>query len=59
MFVEIILKLTSAPVQVGIDELDEIWYELKDKQIKSFNISQIRYLGKKFENRKRFVTELD
>ena len=34
-------------------------YDLKDKQIKSFNISQIRYLGKKFENRKRFVTELE
>ena len=57
--VEIILKFTSAPVQVGIDELDEIWYELKDKQIKSFNISQIRYLGKKFENRKRFVMDLE
>jgi len=59
VIIEIILKFTSAPVQVGVDDLDEVWYDLKDKQIKSFNISQIRYLGKKFENRKRFVTEIE
>ena len=53
--VEIWLKFFKNPILIGVNELDEIFYSIKDKEIKSFNILQIKYLGKKFESRKGFV----
>ena len=53
--VEIWLKFFKNPILIDVNALDEIFYSIKDKEIKSFNILQIKYLGKKFESRKGFV----
>ena len=52
---EIWLKFFKNPILIDVNALDEIFYSIKDKEIKSFNILQIKYLGKKFESRKGFV----
>ncbi|MBC8311226.1 MAG: hypothetical protein H8E72_02905 [Candidatus Marinimicrobia bacterium] len=50
--VEINLKFSNTPIIVALDELDDIYYSYKDKQVKNFNVLQIKYLGKKIESRK-------
>ncbi len=57
--VQIFLKFTKNPILIEIEDLDEIFYSLKNKEIKHFNLVQIKYLGKKFESRKAFVSELE
>jgi len=53
--VEINLKFSNIPIIVALDELDDIYYSYKDKQVKNFNILQIKYLGKKIEGRKAVI----
>jgi hypothetical protein len=55
IIIEINLKFSNTPILVGIDELDDIYFSYKDKQVKNFNVLQIKYLGKKIEGRKVII----
>ena len=59
LMVDINIKFTRKPVRVMLEELDTAYEKLKGKEIKSFSVVYVNYLGKKFESRKMFVIAID
>ena len=57
--IEINLKYSNSPLLIELDKLDNVYDFYKDKEIKSFSIVQIKYLGKKFENRKGIIAIIE
>lgn len=57
--VDIELKYQTEPVRYSIDNLDTAFNDLKGKEIRRFNISQIRDLGRKFESRGGIVQNVE
>ena len=55
LMIDINIKFTSKPVRISFSELEYAYEKLGSKEIKSFNILQVKYLGRKFESRKLFV----
>jgi len=51
----IFVKYYHAPIKIKIDSIDDIDDELKNKEIKHFEISYLKDLGKKFSSRRKFV----
>tara|TARA_Y100001935_G_scaffold98255_1_gene81638 strand:- start:296 stop:1648 length:1353 start_codon:yes stop_codon:yes gene_type:complete len=59
LMVDINIKFTRKPVRVLLEELDTAYEKLKGKEIKSFSVVYVNYLGKKFESRKMFVIAIE
>ena len=57
--VDIELKYQTEPVRYSIDNLDTAFNDLKGKEIRRFNISQIRDLGRRFESRGGIVQNVE
>jgi len=55
LFIEISLKFVSAPIRLHFNELDDAADMIGAREIKSFNIVLLKYLGRKFESRKGVV----
>ncbi|MBA7649294.1 hypothetical protein ES703_57091 [subsurface metagenome] len=55
ILIEIILKKTSRTERISVETIDDIYNEIKDKEIKEFRILYIKDFGKKFSNCRRFV----
>ena len=59
LMVDINIKFTSKPVRIAYSELENAYEKLGNKEIKSFSIIQVKYLGRKFESRKLFVNAIE
>ena len=59
ILIEIILKNTSKTERINIDNIDHIYEEIKDKEIKEFKILYIKDFGKSFANCRKFVETLE
>jgi hypothetical protein len=59
ILIEIILKNTNKTEKVDIDTLDDIYDEIKDKEVKEFRVSNIKDLGKKFSSCRKFVETIE
>ncbi len=57
--VDIELKYQTEPVRYSIDNLDTAFNDLKGKEIRRLNISQIRDLGRRFESRGGIVQNVE
>ena len=57
--IDINIKFTSKPVRIPLSELENAYEQLGSREIKSFSIIQIKYLGLKFESRKLFINVLE
>lgn len=55
ILIEIILKKTSRTERISVETIDDIYNEIKDREIKEFRILYIKDFGKKFSNCRRFV----
>ena len=55
LMVDINIKFIREPVRVSFADLEYAYEKLGYKEIKSFSILQVKYLGRKFESRKLFV----
>jgi len=55
LIIEIYLKFISAPIRLPFNELDSAVERIGSREIKSFNIVFLKYLGRNFESRKRVV----
>jgi len=55
IIVDISLKNTSKSERVNIENLDIIYGEIKEREIREFEVILIKDLGKKFSNCKKFV----
>ena len=55
LFIEITLKFVSAPIRLHFNELDTAADMIGGREIKSFSIVLLKYLGRKFESRKGVV----
>ena len=55
LMIDINIKFTKKPMRIPLPELEYVYEKLGSKEIKSFSIVQIKYLGKKFESRQLFV----
>ena len=55
ILIDIALKNTSKSERVIIDDIDIIYNEIKDREIKEFDIVFIKDFGKKFSSCKKFV----
>jgi hypothetical protein len=55
LMVDINIKFIREPVRVSFADLEYAYEKLGNKEIKSFSILQVKYLGRKFESRKLFV----
>ncbi|MBA7466556.1 hypothetical protein ES707_01743 [subsurface metagenome] len=55
ILIEIILKNTNRTERVSIDTIDNIYDEIKDREIKEFRILYIKDFSKKFSNCRNFV----
>lgn len=55
LMVDINIKFASKPVRISYSELEYAYEKLGNKEIKSFSIIHVKYLGRKFESRKLFV----
>ena len=53
------IKYQSEPERVQLDDLERVIYDLRDREIKSFRISQIKDLSRKFESRKGIVQNVE
>ncbi|MCK5050222.1 MAG: hypothetical protein KAS53_00685 [Candidatus Cloacimonetes bacterium] len=51
----IFVKYYNAPIKIKIESIDDIVDELKNKEIKHFEIYYLKDLGKKFSSRRKFV----
>ena len=56
---DISLKFVSKPLRVPINDIEDAHEKLYGREIKNFNVIYVNYLGKKFESRKLFVTNLE
>ena len=59
LMVELSLKFASKPLRVPISEIEDAHEKVYDREIKNFNVLYVNYLGKKFESRKLFVTNVE
>ena len=59
MMVDINIRFTSKPIRIPLADLEYAYEKLGTKEIRSFSILQIKYLGKKFESRKIFVNIIE
>ena len=59
LMLDINIKFSSNPVRVPVKELEDAHEKLFGKEIKSFSLVFINYLGKRFESRKLFVTIIE
>ena len=59
LMIDINIKFTRKPVRIPLSELENAYEKLGSKEIKSFSILQIKYLGRKFESRKLIVKILE
>ena len=55
LFIEINLKFVKAPIRLHFNELDSAADMIGAREIKSFSIMFLKYLGRKFESRKGVV----
>lgn len=55
ILIEIVLKNTSKKERVNIEALDDIYGEIKDREIKEFRVLYIKDFGKKFSSCRKFV----
>ena len=55
IIIEIILKNISRTERIGVETIDDIYNEIKDREIKEFRILYIKDFGKKFSSCRRFV----
>ncbi|MCD4670246.1 MAG: hypothetical protein K8S14_07355 [Actinomycetia bacterium] len=55
ILVEIALKNTGIKERVNMDALDDIYGEIKDREIREFRVLYIKNFGKKFSSCKKFV----
>lgn len=55
LMIGINIKFTSKSKRIRLSELEYAYEDLGSKEIKSFSILQVKYLGRKFESRKFFV----
>jgi len=55
LFIEIYLKFVSSPIRLHFNEVDSAAEMIGAREIKSFNIVLLKYLGRKFESRKVVV----
>ena len=53
--IAIFVKYSNVPIKVKIEKLDDVFDELRKKEIKHFEICYIKDIGKKFSSRKKFV----
>ena len=59
ILIEIILKNTNKTERVNIDNIDNIYEEIKDREIKEFKILYIKDFGKRFAKCRKFVEILE
>lgn len=59
LMVDINIKYSSTPIRLPFDELEFAFERLNNKEIKSFNILLIKYLGRKFISRSIFVSTIE
>ena len=59
LMLDINVKFLSKPVRVPILEIEDAHEKLFGREIKSFSIVYINYLGRKFESRKQFVNQIE
>jgi len=55
ILIEIALKNTNKSERVSIENLDSIYEEIKDREIREFKVLLIKDFGKRFSNCKKFV----
>jgi len=55
LFIEINLKFVKDPIRLHFNELDSAADMIGSREIKSFSIMFLKYLGSKFESRKGVV----
>lgn len=55
ILIDISLKNTSKSERVNIDNLDNIYSEIKDREIKEFKVMMIKDFSRKFSSCKKFV----
>jgi hypothetical protein len=55
IMIDINIKFTSKPVRISFADLEFAYEKLGSREIKSFSILQLKYIGRKFESRKMFV----
>jgi len=59
LMVDINIKYSSKPIRLPLEELEYTFERINGKEIKSFNILLIKYLGRKFVSRSGFVTIIE
>lgn len=59
IMVDINIKFTSKPIRIPYADLEYAYEKLGTKEIKSFSVLQVKYLGRKFESRKLFVNIIE
>ncbi|MEE9465270.1 MAG: hypothetical protein V3W14_06855 [Candidatus Neomarinimicrobiota bacterium] len=57
--IDIELKYQKLPVRYSLDNLEDACDDLKGREIKRFEISQIRDLGRKFESKRGIVQNIE
>ena len=53
------IKRAKGCERVALPKLRDIYKEIKDKEIKEFNVVQVKDFGKSFSSRKKFVEEIE
>ena len=56
---DVYFKFISKPMRIPINEIEDAHEKMAGKEIKSFKLVFVKYLGKKFESRKLFVTQIE
>ncbi len=59
LLVEINLKFVKEPIRLPFKELDDAPDQIGSREIKSFSVLYLRYLGRKFESRKGIVKTIE
>jgi len=59
LMVDINIKYSNKPIRLPLEELEYAFERINGKEIKSFNILLIKYLGRKFVSRSGFVTIIE
>ena len=59
LMVDIAVKFSSKPTRIPISELEDAFEQIGPKEIKSFSITQTKYLGSQFGSRKLIVKRLE
>jgi len=59
LMVDINIKYSSEPIRLPLEELEYAFERISGREIKSFNILLIKYLGRKFVSRSGFVNIIE